>query len=171
MKIFNRPIMVAGEPRNLGSVGFTAIEYDSSGKVRRATGLATPPASVAGFAVMCEFRDTVAKTTYRNTGTVSSSTWTEDTAGATGATGATGPTGPTFDTEVVTLDFNGAETSQTGACTSGSTVIGYNCYGVTGDPAASHLQLTVATTTLTGALTTAPGTGDGLGFRVTLKKA
>ena len=92
-RFFPNAIGIPGEPKNLGGVGFIAIEYNGSGLIRRASGIATPPASVAGFAVQCEFKDTLAKKTYRNSGTISSSTWTEDTVGAAGATGPTGATG------------------------------------------------------------------------------
>ena len=99
--------------------------------------------------------------------------------GYTGYTGAVGPTGYTgytgytgsSDLEFVSLIFNGTGTSQTGACTASSTIIGSYISGITGNPAVSFCKLSVASTTLTGTLTVAPGAGDAIEVTAGLLKA
>ncbi len=121
---------------------------------------------------MAEVRDKTNKKLYKNTGTITSAEFTEFTKGDTGATGATGSAGATgpVDVETATLEFGATALTATGAVTTGSTPIGAYVYNTTGDPAPSHLKLSVTNDVLTGTLTSAPGTGDGLGFVVTLKK-
>jgi len=95
--------------------------------------------------------------------------------GATGPTsdvaGPTGPTGETFETEGVTLTFEGATAVDTGVVTAASTVIGQYVSNITGNPAASHCKLGITSTTLTGTLSQAPGAGDAVEIRVILHKA
>ena len=62
-------------------------------------------------------------------------------------------------------------TAASGACTSGSTPVGFYVSAVTGEPANAHMVLAVSGTTLTGTLTDAPGTGDAITFKVNLKLA
>jgi hypothetical protein len=74
--------------------------------------------------------------------------------------------------EEVTLAYSGAAmVAASGSCTSGSTPVGSYVSAVTGNPSPSHLKLVVSGTTLTGTLTSAPGTGDAITFKVALKKA
>jgi len=86
--------------------------------------------------------------------------------GYTGPTGYTGYTGPTGYTgaaqsfEDVDLEFTGAITGVTGTITAGSEIVGYHIKGVSGSPAVALCNLTTDGTTLTGVVTTAPGTGD-----------
>lgn len=90
--------------------------------------------------------------------------------GFTGYTGYTGYTGSS-DLEFVPLVFTGTGTSQTGACTAGSTIIGSYVSGITGNPQVSFCKLEVADTTLTGTLTLAPGEGDYVEITAGLLKA
>ncbi len=96
-KIFNRPVLIAGEKRTIGGVVFTVVEYDRDFNISRATCIADPTDADTskGFAVMAEVRDSVNKKLYKNTGTKISCAFTEFEKGDTGATGATGATGPT----------------------------------------------------------------------------
>ena len=73
--------------------------------------------------------------------------------------------------EIATLAFGAADTEKTATVTAGSIVIGQYVSAMTGTPAASHCKLSIATTTLTGTLTAAPGTGNALTITVVLLKA
>lgn len=171
-KVFNRPVVIAGEKRTIGTVAFQVIEYDKNNKISRATCTADPTTADGerGFAVMAEVRDATNKKLYKNTGSTTSCAFTEFTKGDAGATGATGATGP-VDIETAALSFSETATVATGSVTTGSIPIGFYVSGVTGQPNPTNLQLGVVGTTLTGTLTHTPGTGDGIAFMVTLKKA
>ena len=187
-KIINRSVLIAGDRRTIGGIVVTVIEYNATNKISRCTTAGTPPASEVGFALLAEARDTTNKKLYKNTGSVTSSTWTEFATGNTGATGATGAGGATgsagatgagstgatgpMDVEVVELAFSGAAmVAASGACTSGSVPVGFYASAVTGEPANAHMVLAVSGTTLTGTLTDAPGTGDAITYKVNLKLA
>ena len=71
----------------------------------------------------------------------------------------------------VDLVFGATDTTKTGTVTSGSIIIGQYVSAVTATPVASHCKLGIAGTTLTGTLTAAPGTSNGLTITVVLLKA
>jgi hypothetical protein len=169
-KIFNRPVLIAGEKRTIGGVAFTILEYDRDYNISRATTEEDPSTADGekGFAIMAEVRDTTNKDLYKNTGTTSVCAFTEFEKGDTGATGATGA-GDEF--ESVELTFSETATTATGTVTSGSVPAGFYVSGVTGQPDPSNLELSVSDTTLTGILTHTPGEGDAIAFTVSLKKA
>ena len=109
-----------------------------------------------------------------DTGAASTVTGPTGYTGYTGYTGFTGYTGYTgsSDYEVVALIFTGTGTAQTGTVTAGSTILGSFVSSYTGNPAASHCQLVVSDTTVTGTLVNAPGVGtDAVTISVGLIKA
>jgi len=87
-KIFNRPVLIAGEKRTIGGVSFTVLEYDRDYNISRATTEEDPSTADGekGFAIMAEVRDTTNKDLYKNTGTTSVCAFTEFEKGDTGAT-------------------------------------------------------------------------------------
>jgi hypothetical protein len=72
-KVFNRTIKLVGDTRVINSVTVKVLEYDSQGKVSRASGLVVPTG--AGYAKGCLFVKTDAadgtKAIYENQGTTS----------------------------------------------------------------------------------------------------
>ena len=74
-KVINRAITLAGEPRVVGTPALTVLEYNTSGKVRRAEGTTVPTDGDAGFAKGCTFTDTDASASavfYVNEGSATS---------------------------------------------------------------------------------------------------
>lgn len=57
-KIFNRPIVIGGEKKKVGTPSVTVLEYDTTGKVLRAKGTTVPTDADAGYAKGCIFVDT-----------------------------------------------------------------------------------------------------------------
>lgn len=161
-KVFNRAISVAGNSVTINSIVLNAVEY-TAGNITKCTGATIPTDGSAGFAVGAIWIDTDSgseTTFYVNEGSATSCDFNVIGTGAIGATGYTGYTGGLGSTETVDLIFTGTGTGQTGAVTAGSTIIGQYVKGVTGAPEPSHCKLSVASTTLTGTLTVAPGAGD-----------
>ncbi len=76
-KVFNRSIKIAGDNVTINAIEVTVLEYDSSGKVLRASGLTVPTG--AGYAKGCLFIKTDAasgtKGVYENQGTTSSASF------------------------------------------------------------------------------------------------
>ncbi len=174
-KVFNRPVVIAGERRTIDGVQFKIIEYDSQGNIARATCESTPTGvGVRGFAKMAEVKDRQNKKYYKNSGSEATSTFTEFTkgdAGSTGATGATGATGP-VDVETVTLEFGATAEERSIAITTGSKPIGFVVSDMSATaPNPSHLELQATGATLTGKLSAQPGADTSLAFEVTLRKA
>ncbi|MDD5220973.1 MAG: hypothetical protein PHV11_10425 [Candidatus Bipolaricaulis sp.] len=96
-KIFNRGLLVSGDPMSIDGVGFDAVEFDKNSKVSRARGATVPTDGSAGYAVGCIFIDTgsgTGTTFYVNEGSITSCDFNEMSAGADGPTGPTGYTGP-----------------------------------------------------------------------------
>jgi len=88
-----------------------------------------------------------------------------------GPTGYTGYSGPSYVTETSALVFTDSIVAATGACTSGSNIIGHFVSTITGNPAPSHYKLQASGTTVYGWLSTPPGTGEGLTITTVLHLA
>jgi hypothetical protein len=77
MKVFNRAIRIDGELRKVGDTTVRVLEYDSAGKVLKATGTTVP--SGAGYAKGAEFIKTDAATgttgSYKNVGTTAAASF------------------------------------------------------------------------------------------------
>lgn len=72
--------------------------------------------------------------------------------------------------EVATLAFASGDTSKTASVTSGSIVIGCYSSSVTSTPAQGELQLSISSTTLTGARSAAPGGAAAQTYTIILLK-
>lgn len=97
-KKFNRAIEIGGEERIVGTPSVDILEYNKTGKVRRAEGATVPTDGDAGYAKGCSFVHTdggVATTTYINEGSDTSCDFNAVESAASTVTGVTAGAGMT----------------------------------------------------------------------------
>jgi hypothetical protein len=79
-------------------------------------------------------------------------------------------TSPKIAYEIATLAFGASDTSKTATITAGAVIFGYYVSAKTGTPGAKLLTLSIDGTTLTGTIDSAPGSGNGITYKVILIK-